>query len=418
MGKLTVAQVRTVCSPGRHGDGDGLYLNVSTSGTKSWVHRIVVGGRRRDIGLGAFPSVSLAQARNMVAANKSAVADGRDPLIEKRKQALPTFKEAAVKVHEANLPRWKNTKHAVSWLQTLERHAFPMIGNIPVDQIGQEDVLNVLTPIWGTRQETARRVRQRIRTVFKWCMAHGFVETNVAGEIIDGALPPMPKIRSHFRSLPYQEVPAAMATIARSKASDASRLCFEFLVLTACRSGEARGARWAEIDTALATWTIPGHRMKGGEDHRVPLSKASLEILNKSMLIKNSSGLVFPSPTRYSDPLSDMTLTKLLRSNGLSERATVHGFRSSFRDWASECTSATHAAMELSLAHSAGNTVELAYAVATCWHNGVDSWNSGGSSLGLLAGPTKRATSPNNVRPPITAVLGSVLNVRGVSIIR
>ena len=362
MGSLSAVQAKTISTLGRHGDGDGLYLNVSPSGSKSWVQRIVVDGRRRDIGLGPFPAVGLAQARGIAAANRAAVAEGRDPLLEKRRQVIPTFREAALKVHEANLPRWKNGKHTVSWLQTLERHAFPVIGSVPVDRIGQEDVLRVLTPIWGTRQETARRVRQRIRTVLKWCMAHGYVEENVAGEGIDGALPPMPRFKAHFRSLPYQEVPAALTTLEQSKASMAAKLCLKFLILTATRSGEARGAKWSEVDQGSATWTIPGHRMKGGTEHRVPLSSAARQVLIETIQIRDGSGLIFPSPKRAGNQLSDMTLTKLLRDNGLADQATVHGFRSSFRDWASECSNATHAAMELSLAHSVGSSVEAVYA--------------------------------------------------------
>ena len=362
MSILTSAKVKSVTQPGRHGDGDGLYLNVSAGGTKSWVQRIVVDSRRRDIGLGSYPSVSLSKARELAAANRSLVAEGKDPLLEKRRSPIPTFREAAIKVHEANLPRWRNEKHAVSWLQTLERHAFPSIGSIPVDRIGREDVLSVLTPIWGTRQETARRVRQRIRTVLKWCMAHGFVEVNLAGETIDGALPPMPKIKAHFRSLPYRDVPKALTKLENSKASASVRLCMKFLILTATRSGEVRGANWSEVDLEDSLWTIPAERMKGGTVHRVPLSGDAVRVLTEAECLKDDSGLIFPSPNRAGSQLSDMTLTKLLRDNGIADRATVHGFRSSFRDWASESTNATHAAMELSLAHSVGSAVEAAYA--------------------------------------------------------
>ena len=362
MPQLTATRVKNVTKPGKYGDGDGLYLNVTASGSKSWVQRIVVHGRRRDIGLGGFPAVGLAQARSLTASNRTAVAEGRDPVAEKRKPSVPTFREAARQTHQANLPRWRNQKHGVSWMQTLERHAFPVLGNLRVDQIDKTDVLEVLTPIWGSRQETARRVRQRIRTVMRWAMAHGFIQTNPAGEVIDGALPPMPKLEDNLRALPYQEVSDGLATIDASGASIAAKLCLRFVVLTAARSGEARGALWREIKVKEALWTVPGDRMKGGKEHRVPLSDAALTVLGQAQKLRDGSDLVFPSPTRPGYPLSDMTLTKVLRGVGLADRATVHGFRSAFRDWAAECTSASEAAIELSLAHRDGNKVKRAYA--------------------------------------------------------
>ena len=359
---LTAAKVRAITEPGKHGDGRGLYLQVAGGGSKAWVQRITIEGRRRDIGLGGFPAVSLAKARQLADANRAAVAEGRDPIAEKRRARTPTFREAAVTVHEANLPRWRNGKHTIGWMQSLERHAFPVLGRMRVDRIERADVLSVLTPIWGTKPETARRVRQRIRAVLRWCLAHGLVEHNAAGEAIDGALPPMPRVKAHFRALPYREVPAALETVAGSRASLSARACFRFLVLTAARSGEARGATWGEIDVDAREWRIPAQRMKGGVEHRVPLSGAALAVLDEVRPLQDESGLVFPSPARPGRPMSDMTLTKLLQATGLAERATVHGFRSSFRDWAAECTNAPHAVMELSLAHAVGSAVEAAYA--------------------------------------------------------
>ena len=360
---LTHAKVKALKTPGRHGDGGGLYLNVAKGGSKSWVQRIAIDRRRRDVGLGGFPAVSLAKARERASQNRDAIADGRDPVAEKRtlKPAMPTFREAAHACHEMTRPRWRNEKHAANWLATLERHAMPQLGQLPVDRITRADVLAVLTPIWGTRQETARRVRQRVRAVMRWAVAHGHRDDNPAGEGIDGALPPMPAIRAHFRALPYKEVPTALEIIATSTAGVAAKACFEFLVLTAARSGEARGATWGDIDLDAGLWTIPAERMKGGVDHRVPLSEAAITALEEAAPLRDESGLVFPSPVGGRQ-LSDMTLTKILRTVGLAERATVHGSRSSFRDWAAECTSATYAAMELSLAHHVGNTVERAYA--------------------------------------------------------
>ena len=231
----------------------------------------------------------------------------------------------------------------------MERYAFPILGNMRVDRVSRGDVLDVLTPIWGTRPETARRIRQRIRTVMRWAMAYGFIETNPAGEAIDGALPPMPKLKAHFRALPYREVGVALETVEASKASIASKLCLRFAVLTAARSGEARGALWSEIDRDGALWTIPAGRMQGGMEHRVPLSTAALTVLSEARWLRDESNLIFPSPSLPGRSLSDMTLTKILRTTGLAERATVHGFRSAFRDWAADNTSASHSAMELSL---------------------------------------------------------------------
>ena len=359
---LSATRVKVLKEPGRYSDGGGLHLFISKAGRKSWVQRITIDGRRRDIGLGGFPSVSLAKAREKAVGNRTTVAAGRDPLAEKRKPAMPTFKEAASAVHEANRPRWRNARHAASWIRTLERHAMPKLGNMPIDRIGRTDVLQVLSPIWTTRPETARRVRQRMRTIFRWAMAHGFTETNPAGEAIDGALPPMPKVKAHLRSLPYQEVAAAFATVEGSQASIPAKLCFRFLVLTAARSGEARGATWDEIDMTERVWKIPSERMKAGVEHRVPLSEQALDVLARAYALHEESGLVFPSPLKPGSPMSDMTLTKILRSTGLADRATVHGFRSSFKNWTLEQTDAPWAVSESALAHTLGNSTEQAYA--------------------------------------------------------
>ena len=362
MGKLTATRLRALKAPGMYGDGEGLYLKVGRGDARSWIQRIKYGGRRRDIGLGRFPDVGLAQARAAAARNRELISSGGDPLVEKRRANVPTFREAAEQVFEANRPGWRNAKHAVTWRQSLERHAYRVIGNMPVDAIDQQDVLRVLTPIWSTTPETARRVRQRIRTIFKWAQAHCFVEYNPAGEVIDGALRPMPKVKNHLRALPYQEVGGLIEAVRQSRASLAAKWCLEFLILTAGRSSEARGAAWSEIDMDTAAWTIPAARMKANAEHRVPLCGRALGILDEARAIDDGSGLVFPSSSRPGRPLSDMALTAVLRRIGVAGRATVHGFRSSFRDFAAERTNAPHAVMELSLAHAVGNAVEAAYA--------------------------------------------------------
>ena len=359
---LTAAKAKALSEPGMHNDGRGLYLRIAKGGSKGWILRIVIDGRRRDIGLGGYPAVSLAKARQIADAHRLAVAEGRDPLAEKRRTATPTFAEAAVKVHEANLPRWKNGKHTAQWLSTLERYAFPTIGKMPLDRIERRDVLGILTSIWTAKPETARRVRQRIRTVLKWGQAHEFVEHNAAGEGIDGALPPMPRVKAHFRALAYAEVSAALETIDGSSAGLAAKLCMRFVILTAARSGEARGATWHEIDMDAREWRISANRMKAGAEHRVPLSDAALAVLHEAAPLRGDDDLIFPSPRKRGSALSDMTLTKVLRDCGLADRATVHGFRSAFRDWAAERTNAPHAVMERALAHAVADAVEAAYA--------------------------------------------------------
>ncbi len=191
MPKLTAAKVRTITKPGMHGDGNGLYLNVTRSGSRSWIQRIVIGGRRRDLGLGGYTGTGLAEARRKAIANKALVVAGRDPVAERRRARVPTFRVAAKRVYKANLPRWRSGSHTKGWWQSLERHALPVIGDMRVDQIGRSDVLAVLEPIWNVRQETARRVRQRIRTTLRWCEAHEYCTGNAAGEALDGALPAM-----------------------------------------------------------------------------------------------------------------------------------------------------------------------------------------------------------------------------------
>ncbi len=363
--RLTVAKAKSLSKPGMHGDGQGLYLRVKASGAKGWILRAVIDGKRRDIGLGGYPAISLAAARKLAGAHRTTIAEGGDPLAEKRRAKVPTFREAAHAVHTANLPRWRNGKHTDQWLSTLKRYAFPTIGDMTLDRIERRDVLAVLMPIWGEKPETARRVRQRMRAVLKWGMAWGFVQSNVAGEAIDGALPELPRVKAHFRALPYGEVPAALDAIETSPASLPVKLALRFLILTVARSGEARGAAWAEIHVEAKEWRIPGSRMKGGLEHRVPLSGAAMDVLEAAKPLQDDSGLVFPSPRKPGAALSDMALTKIMRDTGLAERATVHGFRSAFRDWAAENTNAPHAVMERSLAHAVGNAVEQAYARST-----------------------------------------------------
>lgn len=360
--KLTAIEAKSVKAPGFYRADETLYLNVAPGGSKSWIQRITIHGKRRNIGLGGYPVVSLADARDKAFQNRKLVRSGGDPLADKRRAKLPTFEQAAQKTFEANQARWRSEVTAKNWEQGMKKHVLPRIGKLRVDQIGREEVLRILTPIWTSKPEIARKQRNRIRAVLSWCQAHGFIEHNVAGEMIDGALPAMPAVKEHFRALPYTEVPAMLETVEDSSASLATKLCFRFLVLTAARSGEARGATWSEIDFENGEWRIPADRMKAGAEHRVPLTDAALTVLQQAQILRDGSELIFPSSTRPRQPMSNMTLTKVLRTTGLAARSTVHGVRSSFRDFASEKTNAPHAVMELSLAHKVGSAVEQAYA--------------------------------------------------------
>ena len=362
MGKLTAAMVRGLSAPGRYGDGGTLFLRIAPGGSKGWVQRLTIGGKRRDLGLGGWPVVTLAEARDQAIENRRLVRRGGDPLADRRRAKVPTFTEASDSALEANRRRWRNAKTVDNWRATMEKYARPVFGDRRVDQIGREDVLQVLLPVWTAKPEIGRKVRQRIRATLAWAQAHGHVEHNVAGEAINAALPSMMSLKAHFRALPYQDVAAALDTIEASRASIAARACLRFLVLTACRSGEARGATWGEIDLEAREWRIPASRMKGGAEHRVPLSEAAEAVLETVRPLRDGSDLAFPSPVRPGRPLSDMALTKCLRDCGLADRATVHGFRSSFRDWASERTSVPHAVAEMALAHQVGSSVERSYA--------------------------------------------------------
>ena len=361
MGRLTAAQVRTL-GPGRYSDGGTLTLLVGKADRgRSWVQRLMLRGRRCDVGLGPASVVTLAMARQRALENRQLVWAGGDPRDAKRKASVPTFREAAKRMMTANAGRWRNGRTATDMVSQLERYVYPAIGNKGVDEIDRAAVLRVLVPVCTEKPETGRRVRRAVRAVLAWAMANGFTETNSAGEAIDAALPKRAaSVREHHKALPYREVGAALRAVEASSAAEAVKACITFAVLTGVRSGEARGACWSEIDTAAATWTIPGKRMKGGREHRVPLSREALAVLEHAAGLCDGSDYVFPSPARPGAPLSDTVLVRALQRAGVE--AVPHGFRSSFRDWASEQTDAPHAVCEMALAHSVGSAVERSYA--------------------------------------------------------
>ena len=359
---LTDVAIRNLKVPGRHRAGETLYIMVWHNGRKSWVQRLTIEGRRTDLGLGSYPTVSLSEAREKARENRSLAKSGGNPLAVKQQEALlaaiPTFEALARQHIDANLHSWKNAKHRAQWLSTLETYAFPTLGALKVNEISRRQVAKALDLIWESKPETARRVRQRIRSVMDRAAALEYVDYNPAGDAINGALPKQPRMKRHHRALPYRKLPAALQTVRGSTASPAVKLGFEMLALTACRSGEIRGMTWNEVDCQEATLTIPEERMKAGECHEVPLSCRALAVLKEARSVSDGRGLVFPAP-RSGGVLSDMAFTQLLRRLNLD--FVPHGLRSSFRDWAAEKTDARHDVVERALAHTVGNATEAAY---------------------------------------------------------
>ena len=360
---LTDRTVRTLKTPGRHGDGNGLYLQVDASGAKRWIQRVQVkGGRLRTLGLGGYPVISLAEAREQARANKAQARASIDPLREKRAQSMviPTFAEAANRYIELNRPTWKSRKHANQWGSSLRAYAFPEIADRPVNEVSRSHVQALLERIWTAKPETARRVRQRIARVMAWCRSREYCDgENPASK--DGlSLPDQRRTKSHLLALPYSEVGPALDLARHSTAWPVTRLAFEFLVLTATRSGEVRLATWLEIDWAAKTWAVPAERMKAAREHRVPLSSGALDVLLQAQALGQGEEprYVFPNP-QTGKPLSNMVWTNLLKR--LEIAATPHGFRSSFRDWTAEQTDAPWAVAEAALAHSLRSATEAAY---------------------------------------------------------
>jgi integrase len=362
--------VRALNEPGFYADGNGLYLKVIDSGAKRWVQRLLIKGRRRDIGLGSASLVTLAEAREAALVNRKLARSGGDPLRAKKEaEAVLTFAEAAEQVLVLHRPTWRNAKHAQQWINTLSEYAFPKFGKTLVSDVTTSDVLSALSPIWNTKPETARRVKQRIGTVMKWAVAKGWRQDNPA-DAITTALPKQDASKKqHRKALPYSEVAACIDTVKASGAGQSTKLALEFLVLTAGRSGEVREAKWNEFDLKYeqaganrptsGIWTIPATRMKAKKEHRVPLSDRALDILMHAETISDGTNLVFPG-TRHGKPLSDMTLSKLVKELGF--KADVHGFRTSFKTWAQERTNFSREVSEMALAHVIQNKSEAAYA--------------------------------------------------------
>ena len=355
---LTDRKVQQTKTPGRHADGNGLYLIVDPTLAKRWVLRTVVNGRRRDMGLGSVELVSLKEAREQAAKYRNIARNGGDPIAERRrnKAVIPTFSEAANAVHSEGT--WKNKKHQKQWITTLKTYVFPLLGDRRVDHINTPDILNVLKPIWLSKPETARRIKQRIKTVMDYVKAAGFRSGDNPVEGVLKGLPKQLALKNHHKALPHKALAEFITKLRLSHQNKITKLAFEFLILTAARTNEVLGARWNEVNLEDATWTIPGQRMKSRREHRVPLSTRALELLRLARSMSAGSDLVFPGKN-YSKQLSNMVFTMALRR--MSIEATTHGFRSTFRDWAAEETNCPAEVCEMALAHTIKNKAEAAY---------------------------------------------------------
>jgi integrase len=368
-GKLTTADVDRA-SPGRYFDGGGLYLEVRGLESKSWIYRYTLRGEERWHGLGSARDVSLAAARKKRDKARVQVREGLDLVAERKRvkaaQKLSnevTFKRAAesyIKAQQSGEAVWSNQKHAAQWSATLAAYAYPIIGELFVQAIERADIIRVLEPIWITKSETARRVRGRIETIFDWAIARGerTVNENPAsrGPLIKG-LPKQLRSADHHEALPYSQIGAFMLDL-RSREGMAA-LALEFAILTAARTGEVLGAKWTEIDTDRAVWTVPAERMKGRREHRVPLSPAALAALKPARQAGEGSEFLFPNTGR-GRPLSNMAMLKTMERMGRPE-LTTHGFRSTFRDWVAEQTTFASEVAEAALAHAIGDKTEGAY---------------------------------------------------------
>ena len=354
MGKLTVKRVDALRKPGRYGDGGTLFLVVEPppSRSKHWVQRLTIAGKRRDLGLGGYPFVRLAEARATAFQNRQLARRGGDPLAQVRQSRIPTFRTACAKVEEATT--WKG-RGAESRRRALDRYCGPIFEQ-RIDQIRRADVIGILAPLMSEKPAAGERLHGWIRGTLAWGVANEFIEYNPADGIA-AALPSGHRKTPHA-SLPYSAVGAALDAVAASGARAATKACIRFVVLTAVRSGEARLATWPEIDLEAREWRIPAARMKMGVEHRVPLSDAAVAVLDAIRPLCGRSGLVFPSDRDR--PMSPATMVGALQRRDIG--CTMHGFRSSFRVWAAERSNATRDVAEMALAHKVGSDIERSYA--------------------------------------------------------
>lgn len=367
--RLTALAVERQKRPGIYADGAGLSLIITDAGVKRWELRLGVGGRRRQLGLGVYPQVSLESARRNASelrqerSNGVRAATGRRRVIptEPPTPRVEMFRDAFDGYFEMKEQQLSNPKHAAQWRSTMETYVFPAIGKRPVADITAAEVIDVLKPIWNDKPETAKRVLQRMRVVFEAAIVRGDRQTAAPTTGVKTVLGSRNRVgQSHHAALPFAEVPAFVRYLHQQAGLPATRLAFEFLILTAARSSEVREATWDELDLQACLWTIPAGRMKARDPHVVPISSRAVELLNDARAADPMSDLVFPG-AKQGRPLSDMTLTKVLRSAGLNGRATAHGFRSSFKDWCAEIAKVRDEVSEAALAHKIPNKVRAAY---------------------------------------------------------
>ena len=366
---LTETKVRRIKDPGLYSDGFGLNLRADANGNKRWLQRLTINGKRRNAGLGSYPAVSLAEARNLAHANLREVKEGKDPIEARRVKRAnagipshPTVEEVSRRVLEANRKGW-TPKTYNDALRSLENHVFPAIGKRLVSAVTPRDVLGLLEDIWTTKPAVARRVKQRLEMVFSYAVVSGWCVTNPAAAGVKDVLPKGRYRPAHHPAMAYADLPAFLAFVrdpGGCTSQALTRLALEFLIVTAARTGEVRSMTWAEVDLEAATWTVPAGRMKARREHRVPLSTRAAAILQEARQLSSGSELVFPAANGRK-PLHMNTLYKLMaRLEGVE--ASVHGFRSTFRDWTLEQTATPWAVAEAALAHQLGDATQAAYA--------------------------------------------------------
>ncbi len=359
---LTAHRIRSASAPGAYKDGGGLRLIVTARGTKRWELWTSFNGKKRQLGLGVYPQVGLKEARGKADEIRRAARNGIDLHMQrlKAKASATTFRQAFDIYFDLKHQQLSNAKHLKQWQSTIERYVYPVFGDVPVADVSTDQVLKALAPIWYDKPETAKRVLQRIEAVFRSAILRG--TRRLASPCIGVAQELGTKHRrvQHHASLPWQKVPAFIGALQAHQGWPATRLAFEFLILTATRSGETRAATWLEFDLDAAKWIIPRQRMKSRRDHSLPLSERCLDILRQARAL-NPDGLFVFEGTKRGQPLSDMTFTKLLRDAGLGERATAHGFRSSFKNWCSEVAKVADEVSEAALGHTIKDRVKAAY---------------------------------------------------------
>lgn len=358
--KLTVFEVTRLKKPGRYADGNNLYLLIEPSGARRWILRLTVHKRRRDMGLGNAKLVPLQKAREMAIHYRAIARSGDDPFIERNKEKglTETFQSCAESVFNIVEPGLKNKKFAKSWLSSLEKHAYPFIGEMPISQITSSDILNVLTPIWNEKSETARKIKQRMRMIIKWARAKGYFVGDDPVELAEQALPKVKRVKEHFKAVDFNDLPELLTRIKKCNVLSVSKLALEFTILTAGRTTEVINATWNEINWQKELWVIPANRMKNNQEHYVPLTTRLIEILNELKKQKTKTDFIFEGPTNK--PISNNTM-RLIIQKRLNVDATIHGMRSSFKDWASETTNFGNEVSEMALAHNITNKVEAAY---------------------------------------------------------